>query len=86
MTAPLAGLRVVELAGVGPSRHGGLLLAQLGVDVVLVSRPTESPRRADSVMAPRFSAAEPPIPPPPPAQVSVEVILDAWRLKPVGNL
>jgi alpha-methylacyl-CoA racemase len=48
---PLAGVRVIELAGVGPSRHCGLLLAQLGADVVLVQRPGEAPRRADSVMA-----------------------------------
>jgi alpha-methylacyl-CoA racemase len=51
MTSPLEGVRVIELAGVGPSRHCGLLLAQLGADVVLVQRPGESPRRADSVMA-----------------------------------
>ena len=51
MTAPLAGVRVIELAGVGPSRHCGLLLAQLGADVVLASRPAEAPRRADSVVA-----------------------------------
>jgi alpha-methylacyl-CoA racemase len=51
VTAPLEGVRVIELAGVGPSRHCGLLLAHLGADVVLVLRPGESLRRADSVMA-----------------------------------
>jgi len=36
---PLAGLRVLELAGLGPSPHGAMLLADLGADVVRVDRP-----------------------------------------------
>ncbi|WP_019546627.1 CaiB/BaiF CoA transferase family protein [Streptomyces sulphureus] len=36
---PLAGLRVVELANIGPSAHAALLLADLGADVVRVRRP-----------------------------------------------
>ncbi len=35
---PLAGLRVVELAGIGPGPHAALLLADLGADVVRVQR------------------------------------------------
>lgn len=36
---PLAGLRVVELAGIGPSPHAAMLLADHGADVVRVVRP-----------------------------------------------
>ena len=36
---PLAGVRVVELAGIGPGPFAGMLLADLGADVVRVDRP-----------------------------------------------
>lgn len=36
---PLAGLRVVELAGMGPGPHAAMMLADLGADVVRVERP-----------------------------------------------
>ncbi|MER6286027.1 CaiB/BaiF CoA transferase family protein [Streptomyces sviceus] len=36
---PLVGVRVVELAGIGPGPFAGMLLADLGADVVRVSRP-----------------------------------------------
>ncbi|UJW29780.1 CoA transferase [Saccharothrix sp. AJ9571] len=36
---PLAGLRVLELAGLGPAPHAAMLLADLGADVVRVDRP-----------------------------------------------
>jgi alpha-methylacyl-CoA racemase len=36
---PLAGLRVVELAGMGPGPHAAMMLADLGADVVRVDRP-----------------------------------------------
>lgn len=36
---PLAGVRVVELAGIGPAPYAALLLAELGADVVRVERP-----------------------------------------------
>ncbi len=32
---PLAGVRVVELAGLGPAPYACLLLAELGADVVV---------------------------------------------------
>ena len=35
---PLAGIRIVELAGIGPAPFCGMLLADLGADVVLVDR------------------------------------------------
>jgi alpha-methylacyl-CoA racemase len=37
-TGPLAGLRVLEIAGIGPGPFCGMLLADLGADVVLVDR------------------------------------------------
>ncbi|VEG57809.1 putative acyl-CoA transferase/carnitine dehydratase [Mycolicibacterium aurum] len=36
---PLAGVRVVELGGIGPGPHAGMMLADLGADVVRVRRP-----------------------------------------------
>lgn len=39
MAGPLTGIRVVELAGIGPAPFGTMLLADLGADVVLVDRP-----------------------------------------------
>ncbi|WP_406487273.1 CaiB/BaiF CoA transferase family protein [Streptomyces phaeochromogenes] len=37
---PLAGVRVVELAGIGPGPFAAMLLADLGADVVRVDRPS----------------------------------------------
>ncbi|MGH4013467.1 MAG: CaiB/BaiF CoA transferase family protein [Pseudonocardiaceae bacterium] len=39
MPGPLAGLRVIELAGIGPGPHAAMLLGDLGADVVRVERP-----------------------------------------------
>ncbi len=39
MAGPLAGLRVVELAGIGPAPFAAMVLADLGADVVRVDRP-----------------------------------------------
>jgi alpha-methylacyl-CoA racemase len=36
---PLAGLRVLELAGIGPGPHAAMILADLGADVVRIDRP-----------------------------------------------
>lgn len=38
-SGPLAGLRVVELAGIGPGPHAAMVLADLGAEVVRVDRP-----------------------------------------------
>lgn len=38
MTGPLSGLRVVELASIGPGPHAAMILADLGADVVRVER------------------------------------------------
>jgi alpha-methylacyl-CoA racemase len=37
---PLAGLKVVELAGIGPGPHAAMVLADLGAEVVRVDRPS----------------------------------------------
>jgi alpha-methylacyl-CoA racemase len=39
MSGPLAGIRVVELAGLGAAPYGCMMLADLGADVVRVDRP-----------------------------------------------
>ncbi len=51
-TGPLCGLRVVELAGIGPAPHAAMLLADLGADVVRVERPAASraPQRRDQTL------------------------------------
>ncbi|HVQ92631.1 MAG TPA: CaiB/BaiF CoA-transferase family protein [Mycobacteriales bacterium] len=38
MTGPLAGLRVIELAGIGPGPHAAMILGDLGAEVVRVER------------------------------------------------
>jgi alpha-methylacyl-CoA racemase len=60
---PLAGLRVVELAGIGPAPHAAMVLADLGADVVRVDRPTGrslqlgAPGATDAVLRGRRSVA-----------------------------
>lgn len=39
MAGPLAGVRIVEMAGIGPGPFCGMLLADLGADIVRVDRP-----------------------------------------------
>ena len=38
-TGPLRGVKVVELAGIGPGPHACMLLADLGADVIRIDRP-----------------------------------------------
>jgi alpha-methylacyl-CoA racemase len=42
MSGPLKGLRVVELAGIGPGPHAAMILGDLGADVVRIDRPPKS--------------------------------------------
>lgn len=42
MSGPLAGLRVVEMAGIGPAPMCGMLLADLGAEIVRIDRPGET--------------------------------------------
>lgn len=39
MAGPLTGLRVIELAGIGPGPHAAMILGDLGADVVRIERP-----------------------------------------------
>lgn len=39
MSRPLDGYRIVELAGIGPGPYAGMLLSDMGADVILVNRP-----------------------------------------------
>ena len=41
-TGPLAGIMVIELAGIGPGPYAGQLLADMGADVVVIDRPGRS--------------------------------------------
>ncbi len=47
MTGPLAGLRIIELAGIGPGPFCGMMLADQGADVVQVHRPGRPPDSRD---------------------------------------
>ena len=38
-TGPLRGVKVVELAGIGPGPHAATILADLGADIIRVDRP-----------------------------------------------
>lgn len=42
MTGPLAGLKVVELAGIGAGPHCAMMLADLGAEVIRVDRPVDA--------------------------------------------
>ncbi|GAB3150299.1 CaiB/BaiF CoA-transferase family protein [Amycolatopsis stemonae] len=46
MTGPLAGVRVLALAGMGPTPFASMLLADMGADVVRVTRPANRRGRA----------------------------------------
>ncbi|WP_304113885.1 CaiB/BaiF CoA-transferase family protein [Mycolicibacterium bacteremicum] len=46
---PLAGVRVVELGGIGPGPHAAMMLADLGADVVRVRRPGSLQMPAENV-------------------------------------
>lgn len=60
-TGPLQGLRVVEIAGIGPGPHAATLLADLGADVIRIERPSGAshgiPREADLLTRGRPSVA-----------------------------
>jgi alpha-methylacyl-CoA racemase len=48
MKGPLAGVRIVELAGQGPAPFACALLADFGADVVVIDRPPSSGRKLDT--------------------------------------
>ncbi|HYT09906.1 MAG TPA: CoA transferase, partial [Mycobacteriales bacterium] len=49
MTGPLAGVRVVELAGIGPGPFAAMMLADMGAEVVRVDRVADVPDHAAGV-------------------------------------
>ncbi|WOC13020.1 CaiB/BaiF CoA transferase family protein [Gordonia sp. MP11Mi] len=52
-SGPLASIRVIEFAGIGPGPHAAMLLADLGADVIRVQRPGDLPdpnRKADAML------------------------------------
>lgn len=63
MPGPLEGLRVVELAGIGPGPHAAMILGDLGADVVRVERPggvdgAPEPRRESTLRNRRVVLAD----------------------------
>lgn len=42
-TGPLRGLRILEIAGIGPGPHACMILADLGADVIRIERPGGQP-------------------------------------------
>ena len=38
MAGPLAGTRIIEIAGIGPGPFGAMMLADMGADVIRVER------------------------------------------------
>ncbi|HET7689268.1 MAG TPA: CaiB/BaiF CoA-transferase family protein [Nocardioidaceae bacterium] len=61
-TGPLKGIKVVEIAGIGPGPHAATILADLGADVIRVERPgggglSAGPRQTDFLTRGRPSVA-----------------------------
>jgi alpha-methylacyl-CoA racemase len=50
MPGPLAGLKVIEFAGQGPAPFCGMLLADMGADVIRITRPGEPPYAPHDVL------------------------------------
>jgi alpha-methylacyl-CoA racemase len=51
MSGPLAGLKIVEFAGIGPGPYCGMLLSDLGADVIRIDRPGSLPANAFELIA-----------------------------------
>jgi alpha-methylacyl-CoA racemase len=47
MAGPLAGMRIVEMAGIGPGPFAAMVLSDMGADVVRVARPGNEPGEHD---------------------------------------
>lgn len=52
-TGPLAGLRFVEIAGIGPGPLAGTMLADMGAEVIRVDRPV--PSAIEAMVPPRYA-------------------------------
>ncbi|MBM4206228.1 MAG: CoA transferase [Gammaproteobacteria bacterium] len=51
MGGPLSGVRVIELAGIGPGPFCGMMLSDMGADVIRVDRMGAPARRSNDVLA-----------------------------------
>jgi alpha-methylacyl-CoA racemase len=49
VSGPLTGLRILEFAGIGPGPYAGMLMADLGADILRVERAGSSQGRADDL-------------------------------------
>jgi alpha-methylacyl-CoA racemase len=58
MAGPLQGMRVVELAGIGPGPHAAMILGDLGADVARVDRPGASGSGDPTLRNRRFVIAD----------------------------
>ncbi len=52
---PLHGVRVIEFAGIGPAPFCGMVLADMGADVVVIDRKTGNPNAVAANVEPRFN-------------------------------
>ena len=55
MPGPLTGIRIVELAGIGPGPFCGMMLADHGAEVIRVDRPGTTPNPRDPLLRGRQS-------------------------------
>jgi len=44
---PLTGVRVIEMAGLGPVPYAGQLLSDMGAEVISVARPQQASNQVD---------------------------------------
>lgn len=50
IVGPLSGIKIIELAGIGPGPFCGMLLSDMGAEVIRVDRAGSAPRRAKDVL------------------------------------
>jgi alpha-methylacyl-CoA racemase len=55
LAGPLTGLRIIELAGIGPVPFAGMMLADHGAEVIRVERPGASPTPGDPLLRSRIT-------------------------------
>ena len=48
---PLTGFRIIELAGIGPGPFCGMMLSDMGAEVIRVDRKTANAARSKDVLA-----------------------------------
>ena len=55
----LDGIKVVEIAGIGPGPCAGMMLADMGAEVTVIDRPVADPRRQQLLRStPSLTAAK----------------------------